>query len=192
MVGPPEPIEDCEHRLVEANVSFAHASLPLQRVRGIQCGSPQAVVYRSGPEKIRWRPPPLVSCGMALALAQLEIVVNQEARQLLGSSVASVQPGGTYSCRGMARFKLVSEHSYANAIDIYSLQLADGRRVNILRHFGPPSAQAPTAEGRFLRSVVRRLYDENVFSVVVTRFFDELHRDHIHLDLARYRVDGTR
>jgi len=28
--------------------------------------------------------------------------------------------------------------------------------------------------------------------VVLTPFFDRLHRDHLHLDLARYRVDGTR
>jgi hypothetical protein len=44
----------------------------------------------------------------------------------------------------------------------------------------------------FLRSLARRLYDEDVFSVVLTPFFDALHRDHFHLDLARYRLDGTR
>jgi hypothetical protein len=31
-----------------------------------------------------------------------------------------------------------------------------------------------------------------VFSVVLTPYWDALHRDHFHLDLARYRVDGTR
>jgi hypothetical protein len=47
-------------------------------------------------------------------------------------------------------------------------------------------------EGRFLRSVATRLYDEGVFSVVITPFFDALHRDHFHLDQARYRNDGSR
>jgi hypothetical protein len=27
---------------------------------------------------------------------------------------------------------------------------------------------------------------------VLTPFFDDLHRNHFHLDLARYRNDGTR
>ena len=44
----------------------------------------------------------------------------------------------------------------------------------------------------FLRGLANRLYDEGVFSVVVTPYFDNLHRNHIHVDLARYRVDGSR
>jgi hypothetical protein len=27
---------------------------------------------------------------------------------------------------------------------------------------------------------------------VITPFFDALHRDHFHLDQARYRIDGSR
>ena len=48
-----------------------------------------------------------------------------------------------------------------------------------------------TAETRFLREAARALYDEGVFSVVLTPAYDRLHHDHFHLDLARYRVDGT-
>ena len=40
--------------------------------------------------------------------------------------------------------------------------------------------------------MANRLYDEGAFSVVITPFFDSLHRDHFHLDQARYRVDGSR
>ena len=106
--------------------------------------------------------------------------------------VVSIEQGGTYNCREMARFDLMSEHSYANAIDIRSFQLADGRTVSVERHFGRPSAEPKAREGVFLRALARRLYDENVFSVVLTEYFDRLHRDHFHLDLARYRIDGTR
>jgi hypothetical protein len=103
-----------------------------------------------------------------------------------------VEQGGTYSCRKMARFALVSEHSYANAIDIRSFRLADGRVVSVARHFGRPGAEPQTPEARFLHELAHRLYDDGVFSVVLTEYFDRLHRDHFHLDLARYRVDGTR
>jgi hypothetical protein len=93
----------------------------------------------------------------------------------------------------MARFRhMVSEHSYANAIDVRAFTLDDGRRIEVLAHFGPTTAEPPEPESRFLRSVARRLYDEAVFSVVLTPFWDAHHRDHFHLDMARYRVDGTR
>jgi hypothetical protein len=87
---------------------------------------------------------------------------------------------------------MVSEHSYANAIDVRSFTLQNGRRISVLEHFGKLDGEPRSAEGRFLRSLSRRLHDDGVFSVVLTRYFDELHRDHFHLDLARYRVDGTR
>jgi hypothetical protein len=40
--------------------------------------------------------------------------------------------------------------------------------------------------------VSQRAYDEEVFSHVLTPFFNAAHRNHFHLDLARYRGDGTR
>jgi len=111
----------------------------------------------------------------------------------LGARVKRAVHAGTYSCRHMARFShMVSEHSYANAIDLRSLTLDDGRTIAIVKDFGPLDEDPPTDAGRFLRSVAHRAYDERIFSVVLTPRFDALHRDHFHLDMARYRVDGTR
>ena len=70
--------------------------------------------------------------------------------------------------------------------------LSDGRRISVLRHFGALDREPATANARFLRELARRLYDEAVFSVVLTPYWDALHRDHFHFDMARYRVDGTR
>ena len=156
------------------------------------CGAPQAVVYRHGPTKIRYNSAPVVTCGMALGLARFEQVVNEEAKRHLGQEVARVEQGGTYNCRKMARFDLVSEHSYANAIDIRSITLKNGRNLSVLKTFGKTDAEPKRPEAHFWRSVANRLYDEGTFSVVITPFFDGLHKDHIHLDQARYRLDGSR
>ncbi|MBN1612197.1 MAG: extensin family protein [Polyangiaceae bacterium] len=192
VVGPPEPIADCEARLQAAGIQFKGARLPVHRERGIECGTPQAIEYRRGPRGLKWRPVPIVSCGLALALARFETALDEEAQRELGVGISAVEQGGTYSCRPMARFRMVSEHSYANAIDLRAFRTTQGRRIAVVDHFGKPDREPPSAEGRFLRQLARRLYDDAVFSVVVTRFFDEIHRDHIHVDLARYRVDGTR
>lgn len=192
VVAPPELIPDCHERLRAAGVAFREAKLPMTKQRGFTCGAPQAVEYRDGPEHIRFHPRPVVTCQLALALAHFEGVVNRTAKEMLGARVVSVTQGGTYSCRSMARFRLVSEHSYGNATDLYSFGLSDGRTVSVLKHFGNPKQPASNPEGQFLRTLAQRLFDENVFSVVVTRFFDELHRDHFHVDMAHYRTDGAR
>lgn len=193
-VAPPAPIPDCEARLAEAGVVFAPASLPLKTTRaGFQCGSEQAVRYKRGPGGIRYNSSPVLTCGMALALARFELLLQEEALSLFGRRVARVEHRGTYSCRTMARYRdFVSEHSYGNAIDLFTFTLENGRKVSVLSHFGKLDVEPERAEARFLRTVARRAYDENVFSVVITPFFDSLHKNHFHLDLARYRVDGTR
>jgi hypothetical protein len=191
-VGPPAVVDDCEARLRAAHVEFTVAELPVRRQRaGLVCGAEQVVVYRRGPTGLKWNAPPMVTCGMALALADFENVLLDESRAL-GQRVVRVEQGGTYSCRKMARFGMVSEHSYANAIDVRSFTLQNGRRISVLHDFGKLDGEPRSAEARFLRSLSRRLHDDGVFSVVLTRYFDELHKDHFHLDLARYRVDGTR
>lgn len=193
VVAPPDAFADCAARLTAANVNTKPAELPLKRSStGHTCGAPQVVVYAGVPGGARIRPAPLVTCGMALALARFETILQEEAARELGSAVVSVTQGGTYNCREMARFDLVSEHSYANAIDLKSFTLKNGRTVSVERHFGRPGVEPSQPEGRFLRALAHRLYDEGVFSVVLTEYFDRLHRDHFHLDLARYRIDGTR
>jgi hypothetical protein len=193
LVAPPDVIPDCETLLAAQGAEFSPASLPLRRSRaGRECGTPQAVAYRGVKGGARYSPTPVLSCGMALSLARFEPKLQSAATEHLGGRVVRVRHLGTYNCRDMARFDLVSEHSYANAIDVSELVLANGRAVSVLRHFGRPSDEPRGAEGRFLRELARRAFDEADFSCVITEFFDPLHRDHIHLDLARYRVDGTR
>jgi hypothetical protein len=194
VVAPPEVIPDCEARLREAGVVFRAAELPIRTATAKHptCGTPQAVVYLHGPAGIRYNVAPVVSCGMALGLARFEQALNEEAERYLGQKVSRVEQGGTYNCRKMARFDFVSEHAYANAIDIRSVTLKSGRKITVLAGFGKLGGPAKRPESLFLRALANRLYDEGTFSVVITPFFDALHRDHIHLDLARYRTDGSR
>jgi hypothetical protein len=194
VVAPPGPIADCEQRLQDAGVRFRAAELPLKEKRGhlFTCGAEQAVVYLGGPADIRYNAAPTLTCRMALALSKFEHVAQEEASAVLGTSIARFSHIGTYSCRKMARFDWVSEHSYANAIDIQTITLKSGRRLTVEKHFGQLSATTLSKESEFLRRVAHRAYDEELFSVVLTPFWDKLHRDHFHFDLARYRVDGSR
>lgn len=195
VVGPPDAIPDCDDALEKAGVKFAKASLPVHtegKKAKITCGAPQVVTYVRGPEKIAYDPPPLLTCRMALALAWWESLVAAEAQRVLHAKITRIEQLGTYSCREVAAYPgTVSEHSYANAIDIGKFTLADGRTVSVLRDFDLGDEPKKPA-GAFLRVISRRANDEDVFSHVLTPFFDATHKNHFHLDLARFRADGTR
>jgi hypothetical protein len=192
VVAPPDAVANCAERLTAAGIDFRPARLPVKERNGFACGAPDVVVYRGSAAKIRWSPEPIVTCGMALALARFETLTQEEAGRVFARRITKIEQGGTYSCRKMARFAMVSEHSYANAIDVRAFVLQNGRRITVEHEFGALASEPRTPAGLFLRALPRRAFDDGLFSVVLTRFFDELHRDHFHLDMARYRIDGTR
>ena len=197
VLGPPDPYADCEAELTAAGVKFKSATLPVH-VAGhskskITCGAPQVVTYLRGPGSIAYNAAPLLTCAMALALASFERILQKEAVEQLGSPVARIDQLGTYNCREMAAYPgWVSEHSYANAIDIGSFTLKNGKSIEVLRDFDVGDAPPAKPAASFLRAVSRRANDEDVFSHVLTPFFDAHHKNHFHLDLARFRADGTR
>lgn len=196
VVAPPAPREGCEEQLKAAKVRFAAAKLPVHTVgkkRKLTCGADQVVTYFGSGAKIAYEPSPLVTCTMALALARFETILQEEAVKQYGKPVVRIRQLGTYACREMANYPgWVSEHSYANAIDLEAFVLKDGTEVTVLKHFERTPDPPTKKGGLMLLGAARRAYDENVFSTVLTPYFDALHRNHFHLDLSRYRNDGTR
>lgn len=198
IVGPPEVIEQCEAALEQAGVTFSESRIPVHRAkRGTHvCGAEQVVRVMQTPGGIRWGRGPKMTCGMGMALLGLEKIVQEEAQAHFGKKVVRVEHMGTYNCREMAAYPgWVSEHSYANALDIKAFVLAGGKSISVLDDWSLPAKGRVTASQRaaaaFLREVSRRAYEQEVFSVVLTPAFDRAHRNHFHLDLARYRVDGS-
>jgi hypothetical protein len=191
-VGPPDIRATCDAELAAAGISSKTASLPVHPVKKIQCGAPQVVIYKGSPAKISYSPSVMTTCTMALALARFETIIQDEAKKIFGKRVVKIEHVGTYACREMANYKgWVSEHSYANAIDLTEFVLEDGRTISVLKHFKPQDTVASTKEGQFLRAIASRAFKEETFSTVLTPYFDKLHANHFHLDQARFRSDGT-
>lgn len=194
IMGPPDAIDGCEGWLEDAGVRYKPSQIPVHTNRtGIVCGAPQVVRYRSGPGAIAWKGQPRVTCGLALGMARLEVIIQEEAKRHLGTTVARIEHLGTYNCREMAAYPgWVSEHSYGNGIDLRRFILKTGKVIEVKGHYGDGVSETRDPMVRFVRAVAQRAIDENVFSVVITPAFDRLHHNHVHVDMARYRVDGTR
>ena len=124
-----------------------------------------------------------MTCGLGYAFtvwvqSDLQIPAMGE----FGSPVARIETFGTYSCRnvnGAAGGKL-SEHAYANAVDVSAFVLKDGRRISVLGGWSGDEREA-----RFLRSV--RASACRRFNTVLSPDYNEAHRDHFHFDLAQRR-----
>ena len=112
-------------------------------------------------------------------------VLQPAAEAIYGSRAVAVNNYGTYSCRRIYGSADVqdrpSEHARANALDVASVTLADGRMVSVAADW---SGQGPngTEGSGFLRRI--REGACRVFSTVLSPDYNEAHRDHLHLDGA--------
>jgi hypothetical protein len=121
-------------------------------------------------------------CPLARAFAGwVRESVQPEAERRFGSGVRRIESFGTYSCRpvnSQAGARL-SEHAFANAVDIAAFVLADGRRITVLDHWTGDDEDARA----FLRAVHRAGCRR--FSVGLSPDSDVYHRNHLHFDLGR-------
>jgi len=189
----PAAPDGCRDSLKTVGVRFTPWALrPSRMASGTVCEAPEGVAIKRGGAGLRFQPLARVNCAFALRLTRFEAVMQEEARSIFKSPVTSIVHLGTYNCRKMAAYPdFVSEHSFANAIDIATFVFRNGSRVDVERDWVRAEQPAKTPAAQFLRRLTRRLYDEQIFSVVLTPSFDSHHKNHLHLDGAAYTVDGT-
>jgi hypothetical protein len=129
-----------------------------------------------------------LTCPMVSALDNwLEKVVQPAAMARFGQNVVELRIMGTYSCRrmnnGSASARL-SEHAFANAIDVGGFRLADGSIISILKGWN-----GGQEEQNFLREVHSGACQN--FATVLGPGV-AFHHDHLHFDLARHGRRGDR
>ena len=114
---------------------------PQAPVRNGECGTPAPVLLkRIGKDAIPLQPPAMTNCLLAAKLySWVEDVLQPAARELLGSPVAKLVGTASYVCRNRNGDPNgpISEHAFANALDISGFMLADGRIINVLADWGP-------------------------------------------------------
>lgn len=121
-------------------------------------------------------------CPLARAFAAwVREAVQPEAARTLGSAVRRIESFGTYACRPVnsRQGARLSEHGFANAVDVAAFVLADGRRVSVKDGWNGGDMQARA----FLRAVHRA--GCRLFRVGLSPDSDVWHRDHLHFDLGR-------
>ena len=129
-----------------------------------------------------------LGCPMIPALERWMMETVQPAAMAnFGSQVIQIKNMASYGCRSRnnQRGAPLSEHSFANALDIGAFRLADGREVMVKSGWkGAPEEQM------FLRQVLAGAC--KVFTTVLGPGSDAFHYDHFHLDLRLHDAYGRR
>lgn len=132
------------------------------------------------------KPPALLRCPMIPQVERwLAEVVEPAARNYYGMPLSEITVAASYGCRPMNHVSggKLSEHGYANALDISRFTLASGEVITVKGGwYGTEREQA------FLRDVHNGAC--NNFTTVLGPNYDSNHRDHFHMDLARHGRDG--
>ncbi len=131
-------------------------------------------------------PPAVLGCpATAEVNAWIADTIQPSAYAVFGQPVTELRVAASYSCRGRNGSSKgpLSEHAFANALDVSAFRLADGRVITVEQGWRQP------AEGAFLRAVHQGACRR--FSTVLGPDGDRHHQDHLHVDLARHNKAGT-
>lgn len=185
---PPEVVETttdaCMRTLREAGVEVV-------RARDVDDGGfcvVRGAVRITGGDVTRISPADsIMQCPLALRYVIWDRQVLRPAAEALGSEPASVQSYGSYSCRRIYGSQndgdRPSQHARANALDVGSVTLRDGRMISVLEDWDGQGPGGPDAAG-----FLRRLRDGGcrLFSTVLTPDYNAAHANHLHLDGGPY------
>lgn len=113
----------------------------LPPMRSGACGTPAPIALRSV-GKTTLSPAATVNCRLAVAISEwADTTLQPAARKAFGQPVTRILTASSYACRnryGLANTQ-ISEHAFANAVDITGFELADGRTVTVLDAWGSTS-----------------------------------------------------
>ncbi len=179
--APSEP-SPCQQRLAASGHVVFSPLPPLTGPGG--CGAPDVVrleaVVMPDRSRVALDPPPTLRCTMAAAIGDWVREELGPAAASLGAPLRAIENYDSYDCRGMNRVQgaKLSEHGKANALDIRSLKLADGKVVHL----------TDVAVARSFRERIRASMCSR-FMTVLGPGSDGYHEEHVHVDLAERHGD---
>ncbi len=135
---------------------------------------------RANGREIGLSSPVTTNCAMAGALADWVREVDAYATAALDSPLVTLDTGTSMMCRNRngADDGFVSEHGFANALDVVGFTLEDGRSIGVEADWLPAAA----LEGKLLRQAHAAACGR--FTTVLGPEANAEHEDHLHLDLG--------
>lgn len=130
----------CQRALsgLEAQYTF------IPQVKSGECGAPAAIELSGFGKGLAIAPPIVVTCDIAAALhTWMKTQVQPLAKRHLGTGIIQINTMSSYACRNRygAKNAPLSQHAFANAIDIRGFVTAKGQLLDVEQHWGPTSKE---------------------------------------------------
>jgi len=175
---------DCERRLSGLGLVFER----LDPLREGACGAPAAIRLKSLKEKIApdvaFAPAPTITCQLGEAMRRwFDEVVQPKAKEHLNATIVRVGAASGYDCRARngGSSQRISQHAYANALDLGDFVTARGEKIALTEHW-----DAEDERGDFLRDIHAGAC--RIFGTTLGPEANEAHRNHFHLDMTERRT----
>lgn len=146
---PPNSWSEAEVRGAQVRCQRALAGLDAQytfipQVKSGACGTPAAIELSGFGKSLAISPPIIVSCDLAASLQTwMRSHVQAIAKRHLGTSIVQINTMSSYACRNRygAKNAPLSQHAFANAIDIRGFVTAKGLLLDVEQHWGPTAKE---------------------------------------------------
>lgn len=145
----------------------------------LHCPVVQVLDYEG--DATRYEPAVKVNPFFRERLQQFELVVQEVAHAHYGTTEVTIRNWGTHNCRRIGGRNKLSEHAFANAIDIAAFEIGD-EKIVIEKHWWARDKRA-----RFLHDLVIRLAARPDIFRGMLGPGEPRHEDHFHFDAAPYR-----
>ncbi len=121
-----------------------------------------------------------INCGMASALPAWASAIDGYLEARENTRLTRILVGTSYFCRSRNNVTGadLSEHGFANALDVVGFELADGRTITLPAGWSDPLSP----EGRLLRFAHDTACSQ--FTTTLGPEANAQHADHLHLDLG--------
>jgi hypothetical protein len=140
-------------------------------------------VLAAGPGAMDLSPAATLNQRMAERIGLWAKEVEEAAQTHLGQKIEKIMVAGSYDCRTQnhRRRARLSEHSYANALDVAGFKLANGDTVTIRDDWRNSGRKSD-----FLKAVHSDTC--RLFQVVLGPGSDGYHEEHLHMDLGHWKA----
>ncbi|GHA21219.1 extensin family protein [Devosia pacifica] len=158
----------------------AEALPPIAEGRCVERSPLSVTAVEANGRTIALSSPATLNCEMATALPKWLEAVDGYAKSRENARLETLVIGTSQFCRPRNNIagSDLSEHGFANALDVTGFQLSDGRTVSLPGDWTP----ARSAEGRLLRFAHGAACTN--FTTVLGPEANALHKDHFHVDLG--------
>lgn len=128
---------------------------------------------------VKFSSPALFNCSMATAFVDWVEKLNEHSVAQSGAIVSKIDVGTSYACRRRNNQKTgkISEHGFANAVDVTGFELGNGAIVAL-----PPAWKAKDGTQQLIKTSHKLACE--IFTTVLGPDANSLHYDHLHFDMG--------